>query len=217
MRKDIVKKPKPPVGKYVSDLEDGQLLALQKRRSLWMLLGHALFVISLLIPQDCYYGILEILWLEGLYFVLMITLIVVMIWASVFNFRRGKIGREISEKVVPKRGLEGFFTFPVFELHFLLTALWFVMQVALIVWRFDVGGLVITLIAACVATAAFMVRLITVRTYRGHTVYCPPETEDAPVVPTLDDETVEDFYEPPQEDGAQIDTEQEKENDEAGQ
>ena len=89
------KKPKPPVGSYVSTLTDEQLLTLQKRRSLCLLVGHALFVVSLFIPQVCMDFLVLYVWLETIYFVLMFALIVVLVWAGVFNFRGGKIGRAV--------------------------------------------------------------------------------------------------------------------------
>lgn len=206
MEKRKNKKIKPPVGSYVSTLTDEQLLSLQKRRSLWLLVGHALFVVSLFIPQVCMDFLVRYVWLETIYFVLMFALIVVLVWAGVFNFRGGKIGRAVSEKVVPKRGLDGLLTFTVFELQFVLALMWYIMQLALIIWKFDVGGLVITLIAACVTVSAFLVRLTTARAFRGHTVYTPPAAPELPNVQLPDE--ADDFYAEAPEENAQAERQQ---------
>lgn len=192
--RNVTKKKKivPPSGSYVSRLPDDQLLALQKRRSLWLMIAHILLVVSLFIRQDCMNYVIAIPWLQSLYLIVMFLLIAVMVWAGVFNFRKGKIARSVSEKVVPKRGLETNLTFTVFELQFLLTAAWAAGQLALIIWKYDTGGLIITLMAFVAAAAAFMVRAISVKAFKGNTEYIPPVKMELP--PPQPSEEVEDFY-----------------------
>lgn len=185
------KKLKPQLGKYILNLDPNQLVVLQKRRSLWLMFAHVCLVISLFISQDCMITLASINWLSTLYFGFMLIMIAVMVWAGVFNFRGGKIDRELSEKYVPKRGLNSVFTFTCFELQFVLAALWTVFQTTLISWIFDIGGLVITLMSAVCAVCAFMVRLISVKTYRNNCEYLPPVKLEVPVEVGED---VEDFY-----------------------
>lgn len=191
MRKRV-KKVKPPVGCYMSRLSDETLHKLQRLRAIFLMLGHALTVVSVFLSQDCMNYAFEIKWLLTLYLTVFLVMLVVFVWAGVFTFRRGKIARTITEKVVPKRGLDTWRTFPALELQAVLSLVWFGLQIGLVSVWYDLGGLFITLIAGIVTASCVAVWVVTVKAWRNNAEYRPPQPVEAKI--DVLPEEIEDFF-----------------------
>lgn len=191
------KKPKRVYGRYVVDRPEEECALSQRVRTILISLADLLLVAMLFIPseagqymagyEDVYPGVP---WLNTLYVVIILTLVVTAVYAAVFSVRSGRFAPEISEKYAPRRGLDSRLTFAAFELDFVLRAAWTAVQIYAVVMAFDAGGAVLCVLAAASAGLSFAVRTVTARFYRGHTVFEPART--AP--PPDPQDEADDFY-----------------------
>lgn len=191
------KKPKRVYGRYVVDRPEEECAKSQRVRTILISLADLLLVAMLFIPseagqymagyEDVYPGVP---WLNTLYVVIILTLIVTAVYAAVFSVRSGRFAPEISEKHAPRRGLDSRLTFASFELDFVLRAAWTAVQIYAVVMAFDAGGAVLCVLAAASAGLSFAVRTVTAHFYRGHTVFEPAGT--AP--PPDPQDEADDFY-----------------------
>lgn len=173
------KKPQKPSGKYIVRAERTELDSQNKKRALFMLLSTLLLAVSLFIPQDNMFVLAKIVWLNTAYAIFMCGLIAISVWTSYASFRGAKLRTEIPETDAPRKGFEHG-TFRCYEWFVIFHTLWAAAQIALTVWKFDAGGLIITLLAAASLAFAIIARQISFNALKGKTEYLPPA---APLIP----------------------------------
>lgn len=174
----FIKKDKPPRGKFVSQKEEAVLKKAQKMRLIFMYSSTLTLAIILFIPQEWAAYAKNILWLQTLYALFIIVLIVVSVITSYGASRNCNICKPIDEAKRPKAGFENR-TFASVEwftnLHFLHAA----GQLALFVYGvinygFNVWDILAALLACGGAALSYMFRLVTFRTLKDDLNYIPP-------------------------------------------
>lgn len=189
-------KPKKVYGKYVIDRSEADCRRAQLIRTVLLVGANALLAGMLFIPTDSFTYMYGVTWLNTLYIVVVLTLVVTAVFASVFASRAGKFQAELSEKYAPGRGLDSRLTFAVFELDFLLRAGWAALQIYITVMAFDAAGSILSCMAAVSMLCSFAIRTYTAWFYKGHTVFIPAvKPVEAPATDTADSAAAaEDFY-----------------------
>ncbi len=194
------KKPARIYGKYVTDRSEAECARAQLVRLILIVIADALMAISVFIPSDSMSymsgnakeGYPGVLWLNTLYLIIFLTMLVTAVFVSVSAARGAKFAVETSEKCAPSRGLDSRLTFASFELDFLLRVAWSALQIYITVMAFDFAGVVLSVMAVASAALSFAVRTFTSHFYRGHTVYKPPVRSASR--PTSDEDPAQDFY-----------------------
>lgn len=187
-------KTKKVYGKYVVDRSEADCRRAQFIRTALIIAANALLAGMLFIPTDSFTYMFGVAWLNTLYIIVVLTLVVVAVIASVFASRAGKFQGELSEKYAPGRGLDSRLTFAVFELDFLLRAGWTALQIYITVMAFDAAGSILSCMAAISMLCSFAVRTYTAWFYKGHTVFTPSVKPVAPAAEIPEPQAAEDFY-----------------------
>lgn len=178
------KKAKPIVGKFISDYSEDELKKAQKKRTVFMLLSHISFAVTLFFSQKCLLAISKLMPLTTAYVLIIIAVIIDCVFISYQNFRKYKLRKEVSENDAPHNGFDRrtYYGYDIFLFMHVILAL---VQLGLIIYAFDVMGLIVLLLYIASAIFAFFTHRVSFITNARHMEYFPP------IVPQLPTETVE--------------------------
>lgn len=188
-----IKKDKPVKGKYVSQKSEDELKKAQKKRLLFMYLSTLTVAVILFLPQEWAEFFKSVTWLQSLYVVLIITIVVVSVIASFGANRKCNITKPIEETYKPKHGFEKG-TFRSVEWFVIIHLLLAAAQIALFVYgTVNYGAKPFDILCAALACAgaalAYCFRQVTFRALKDNLTYVPPPTAVMPDNEKADGET----------------------------
>lgn len=139
-------------GKYLSQLGEKELVGLQKRKTIFMLLSTLFFALSLFMPVMGREKLFQFLWLTTLYVIFDVTLILFSVYVSYQGFKKHKIRVCIYGADAPRRGFnrQTYTSYELFNgLHFAMVAI----EITVSCLTVEVWG--ILNIVAVIASAVF--------------------------------------------------------------
>lgn len=175
-------------GVYRSKRTPEEIKKLKLTRTVSTFAANGILAALIFIPQDSLTAISDMTWLTTLWVLFICALVIISVWASYQNFRGAKIAAELPMKNAPHKGFAKS-TFSCFEWFLYSRGAHVVVQLALVIYRFDVLGLVSTILSAIAFAAAFISRKASFDAYKD-SIFIAPESMILPELP----EEAEDFY-----------------------
>lgn len=162
-------------GKYICNKTSDELNKCQKQKTLFMFLSTLFFAFFLIQPATAVNAKLkEILPLSTLYVGIIIFVICISVYVSYQNYKKHKLTGDISALYSPRGGFDKrtFTSFEVFNItHILLVPL----QIGLVIWSFDIWGLVSIIALSVSAVFSFISRQILFNAYAHSMTYLEPK------------------------------------------
>ncbi|MDE6398558.1 MAG: hypothetical protein K2L51_04485 [Clostridiales bacterium] len=167
-------------GKYISRLEQKDLDALQKRKSLFMYLSTLFFAVSLFLKVEGRTRLSqnkELFAVFTLYVIAEVALIVLTVYVALMSRGGQKIGRELKERNVPQGGLDHhtFWSYEIFNAVHIALAIG---EIAVSVYKFGAWGACNIAVSVASAVCCFLSRQILFKANAGNLEFLPGrETE----------------------------------------